>query len=69
MDQYNIYVYRACCLVIIIVAGLWFGSASSVNFFEIPFKNNIRSSHIAALGAILSSAGLIFFAYFGFETL
>jgi APA family basic amino acid/polyamine antiporter len=28
-------------LVIIIIAGLWFGSASSVNFFEIPFKKII----------------------------
>ncbi len=55
-------------LVIIIIAGLWFGSVSSVNYYEIPFKNNI-SSHIAALGAILSSAGLIFFAYFGFENI
>jgi APA family basic amino acid/polyamine antiporter len=55
-------------LVIIIVAGLWFGSVSSINYYEIPFKNNI-SSHIAALGAILSSAGLIFFAYFGFENI
>ena len=27
------------------------------------------SSHVVALGAILSSAGLIFFAYFGFENI
>jgi basic amino acid/polyamine antiporter, APA family len=55
-------------LVIIIIAGLWFGSPTTVNYYEIPFKNNL-SSHIAALGAILSSAGLIFFAYFGFENI
>jgi amino acid transporter len=55
-------------LVLIIVAGLWLGSPATVNYYEIPFKNNL-SSHIAALGAILSSAGLIFFAYFGFENI
>jgi APA family basic amino acid/polyamine antiporter len=44
------------------------GSPTTVNYYEIPFKNNL-SSHIAALGAILSSAGLIFFAYFGFENI
>ncbi|MFL6411897.1 MAG: hypothetical protein ACJ71K_11745 [Nitrososphaeraceae archaeon] len=31
--------------------------------------NNSLPSHIAALGAILGSAGLIFFAYFGFENI
>jgi basic amino acid/polyamine antiporter, APA family len=55
-------------LIIIIVAGLWFGSPTDVNYYEIPFKNDV-SSHVAALGAILSSAGLIFFAYFGFENI
>jgi len=39
-----------------------------VNFYEMPTKSNILT-HIAALGAILSSAGLIFFAYFGFENI
>ena len=32
-------------LVIIIVAGLWFGSVGNVNYYEIPFKNNM-SSHV-----------------------
>ena len=34
-------------LVIIIVAGLWFGSVGNVNYYEIPFKNNM-SSHVAS---------------------
>jgi APA family basic amino acid/polyamine antiporter len=55
-------------LIIIIIAGFWFSSITSVNFYEMPKKSNI-STHIAALGAILSSAGLIFFAYFGFENI
>ncbi|HET7148561.1 MAG TPA: APC family permease [Candidatus Nitrosopolaris sp.] len=55
-------------LIIIIIAGFWFSSITSVNYYEMPTKNNI-STHIAALGAILSSAGLIFFAYFGFENI
>jgi APA family basic amino acid/polyamine antiporter len=33
-----------------------------------PAKSDI-STHVAALGAILSSAGLTFFAYFGFENI
>jgi APA family basic amino acid/polyamine antiporter len=55
-------------LIVIIIAGFWFSSITSVNFYEMPTKSNI-SKHVAALGAMLSSAGLTFFAYFGFENI
>jgi amino acid transporter len=48
-----------------IIAGSWFGSVTGVNYYETSVRNNL-ASYIAVLGAILSSAGFIFFAYFGF---
>lgn len=53
-------------LAIIIGAGLFLYSSTDSNYFEMP--PTITSSNLA-IGAILSGAGLAFFAYFGFENL
>jgi APA family basic amino acid/polyamine antiporter len=58
-------------LVIIIVAGLWLGSPSTTNYFEMPDKTlgSPESSLLLMVGAIFGGAGLIFFAYYGFENI
>lgn len=53
-------------LAIIIGAGLFLSAPSETNYFEMP---PAVTSPVAALGAILGAAGLVFFAYFGFENL
>ena len=53
-------------LAIIIGAGLFIASPAAENYYEMP--PTITSGPLAA-GAILGAAGLVFFAYFGFENL
>lgn len=53
-------------LAIIIGAGLFIGSPAGENYYEMPPR--ITSGPLA-VGAILGAAGLVFFAYFGFENL
>jgi len=53
-------------LVIIIGAGLLLGFPESTNYYEMP--PGVTSLPLA-FGAIVGAAGLIFFAYFGFENL
>jgi basic amino acid/polyamine antiporter, APA family len=58
-------------LVIIIIAGFWLGSPSTTNYFEVPDKmlGSSESSFLLLIGAIFGGAGLIFFAYYGFENI
>jgi APA family basic amino acid/polyamine antiporter len=58
-------------LLIIILAGFWIGSPSNTNYFEMPDKISGLSEPSALLmtGAIFGGAGLIFFAYYGFENI
>jgi APA family basic amino acid/polyamine antiporter len=54
-------------LVLIIVAGIWLGSPGKTDYFEIP--GNVDLFEIPpnfVIGVLLSSTGLIFFAYYGF---
>lgn len=53
-------------LVIIIGTGLILGSPGNTNYYEMP---PTVTSLPLAFGAIVGAAGLIFFAYFGFENL
>jgi APA family basic amino acid/polyamine antiporter len=53
-------------LAIIIFAGLWLGNPAAVNYYEVP---PAAGAFPLATGVILSAAGLVFFAYFGFENL
>jgi len=53
-------------LAIIISAGLLIASPAAENYYEMP--PTITSGPLA-VGAILGAAGLVFFAYFGFENL
>ena len=53
-------------LAIIVFAALWLGVPADVNYYEMP---STAESFPLAAGAIVSAAGLIFFAYFGFENL
>src|SRR5215204_5016256 len=58
-------------LAIIISAGFWLGSPSTTNYFEMPDKmsESSESSLLLMIGAIFGGAGLIFFAYYGFENI
>jgi len=58
-------------LLIIILAGFWIGSPSNTNYFEMPDKISGLSepSALFMTGTILGGAGLIFFAYYGFENI
>ena len=58
-------------LLIIILAGLWLGSPSTTNYFEMPDKMIVSSgsSLLLMVSAIFGGAGLIFFAYYGFENI
>ena len=59
-------------LAIIILAGFWFGSSSITNYFEMPdmmLESSLESSLLLMIGAIFGGAGLIFFAYYGFENI
>ena len=53
-------------LAIVILAAMLLGSSTEVNYYEMP---PIASTISLSMGAILGAAGLIFFAYFGFENL
>ncbi|MEM3159570.1 MAG: APC family permease [Nitrososphaera sp.] len=53
-------------LATIIGAGLFLGSPGSTDYYEMP--PSVTSLPVA-FGAIVGAAGLIFFAYFGFENL
>jgi APA family basic amino acid/polyamine antiporter len=59
-------IIEAAGLVIIIAAGLLLGSPGSTDYYEMP---PAVTSPPLALGAIMGAAGLVFFAYFGFENL
>jgi hypothetical protein len=54
-------------LAIIVLAALFFGSFSNVDYYEVPPV--VGASFSLSVGAILGAAGLAFFAYFGFENL
>ena len=58
-------------LLIIILAGFWLGSPSTTNYFEMPDKTIVSSgsSLLLMISAIFGGAGLIFFAYYGFENI
>ena len=58
-------------LAIIILAGFWFGSPNTTNYFEMPDKmlESSETSLLLMFGAIFGGAGLIFFAYYGFENI
>ena len=57
-------------LVLIVIAGIWLGSSGKTDYFEIP--GNVDLYEIPSnvvIGILLSSTGLIFFAYYGFENI
>ena len=54
-------------LAIVVVAAMLLGSFSQVDYFELPPA--ATASFPMSIGAILGAAGLVFFAYFGFENL
>lgn len=54
-------------LAIIIAAAVFFGSPAATDYYELP--PSASASPALAAGAILGAAGLIFFAYIGFENL
>jgi APA family basic amino acid/polyamine antiporter len=58
-------------LAIIILAGFWLDSIGNTNYFEFPDKISelSESSLLSMIGAVLGGAGLIFFAYYGFENI
>ena len=58
-------------LFIIILAGFWLGSPGSTNYFETPDKMSELSEAtlLTWFGAIFGGAGLVFFAYYGFENI
>jgi basic amino acid/polyamine antiporter, APA family len=57
-------------LVLIIVAGMWLGSPEKTNYFEIPGNVDLfKIPSNVVMGILLSSTGLIFFAYYGFENI
>ncbi|MEO9294298.1 MAG: APC family permease [Nitrososphaera sp.] len=53
-------------LGIIIGAGVFLSASPEIDYFEMP---PAVTSPATALGAVLGAAGLVFFAYFGFENL
>jgi amino acid transporter len=53
-------------LAIVVVAAVLVGSFSVVNFYELPSS---ESTFPLSVGVIMAAAGLVFFAYFGFENL
>lgn len=57
---------EAAGLAIIIAAGMLLGSPASTDYYEMP--PGVMSPSLA-FGAIVGAAGLVFFAYFGFENL
>jgi basic amino acid/polyamine antiporter, APA family len=57
-------------LVLIVIIGLWLGSPIETDYFEIP--GNVDLFEIPSnivISVLLSSTGLIFFAYYGFENI
>ena len=58
-------------LMIIILAGIWLGSPGNTNYFEMPDKKSELSepSLLFMISTLLGGAGLIFFAYYGFENI
>lgn len=54
-------------LAIVIAAATMFGSFAEVDYYEMPPAAS--GSFSLSVGAILAAAGLVFFAYFGFENL
>lgn len=57
-------------LVLIIIAGIWLGSPEKTDYFEIPGNVDLfKIPSNVVIGVLLSSTGLIFFAYYGFENI
>jgi basic amino acid/polyamine antiporter, APA family len=57
-------------LVIIVIVSLWIGSPTETDYFEIPGNVDLHQvPYDVAIGVLLSSTGLIFFAYYGFENI
>jgi basic amino acid/polyamine antiporter, APA family len=57
-------------LVLIIVAGIWLSSPEKTDYFEIPGNVDLfKIPSNVIIGVLLSSTGLIFFAYYGFENI
>lgn len=54
-------------LVIVVLAAMLLGTFSSTDFYQMPPAAS--TSLALSAGALLAAAGLIFFAYFGFENL
>ncbi len=54
-------------LAIVIAAAVLLGSFTEVDYYELPPA--VSGSFSLSVGAILAAAGLVFFAYFGFENL
>ena len=54
-------------LAVIVVAAIVLGALVQVDFFELP--PSASASLSLSVGAIMGAAGLVFFAYFGFENL
>ena len=57
-------------LVLIVIIGLWLGSPMETDYFEIPDHVDLyKVPPDVVFGVLLSSTGLIFFAYYGFENI
>ena len=57
-------------LILIVIIGLWLGSPTETDYFEIPDNVDLyKVPPDVVFGVLLSSTGLIFFAYYGFENI
>ena len=57
-------------LVLVVIAGFWLGSPGKTDYFEIPSDADLfEIPPNVAISVLLSSTGLIFFAYYGFENI
>jgi APA family basic amino acid/polyamine antiporter len=57
-------------LVLVVVAGFWLGSPVKTDYFEIPSGADLfEIPPDVVISVLLSSTGLIFFAYYGFENI
>jgi basic amino acid/polyamine antiporter, APA family len=57
-------------LVFVVIIGFWLGSPAETDYFEIPsYVDLYHMSPEVVIAILLSSTGLIFFAYYGFENI
>jgi APA family basic amino acid/polyamine antiporter len=57
-------------LVLVVIAGFWLGSPGKTDYFEIPSDADLfEIPPNVVISVLLSSTGLIFFAYYGFENI